>query len=428
MNINNLDLYNQYENYYNLYTTNNTQLNNIIQNIIQKYNFDYNPEKYYRLDDTNIITRNIYELSGIIIMLNAILEKNFYGFCIKTGKKYKCEKMHCSTNCLTKYFHITYHFNCSGDEFIILFSWEYFSPILIHYHKDNSVFNINYRYSDITNFIHASNINYSIPYYPKDNYMAYSIGLMHNAGHYYWQEINGFMLLFEYDLIKYIDEFIIYKYDYLNIANILKNKYNKKVTYLNSDNDYHHGLTINLSKHFINNSLIDTFKNIYGLKDIINNNEIHILFDIRSSDRIWLNQIPIIINIMNYIKQQFTNYSVNFYISGFYIGENINNSHIYNKDAAVDIQNNIFNIIQSNVSFSICNLINLNLSHILEISQKFNLCIANAGSGLSFFVKQYLINQQYVLLQLDVSQILIINDMHLKIIYLMLYFYPQNIL
>ena len=70
MQINNLDRYEDHQKYYELYTKKNTKLNEIIQNIISKYNFDYDPAKYYRLDNNNIITRNIYEISGIIFMLN----------------------------------------------------------------------------------------------------------------------------------------------------------------------------------------------------------------------------------------------------------------------------------------------------------------------------------------------------------------------
>jgi hypothetical protein len=83
----NLNNYDEHYNYYELYIKNNTRLNEIIQNIIKRYNFDYCPAKYYRCDINSIITRNIYEISGIIIMLNAIIEKTFYGYCIKTGVK-----------------------------------------------------------------------------------------------------------------------------------------------------------------------------------------------------------------------------------------------------------------------------------------------------------------------------------------------------
>jgi hypothetical protein len=60
MKIDNLYKYEDHQKYYELYTKNNTKLNEIIQNIISKYNFEYFPSKYYRLDSSNIITRNIY--------------------------------------------------------------------------------------------------------------------------------------------------------------------------------------------------------------------------------------------------------------------------------------------------------------------------------------------------------------------------------
>ena len=53
----------------------------IINTNIQNYNFEYNPEKYYQQND-NLNTRNIYENSGIIIMLNSIIQKNIYGYCL----------------------------------------------------------------------------------------------------------------------------------------------------------------------------------------------------------------------------------------------------------------------------------------------------------------------------------------------------------
>jgi hypothetical protein len=384
MYINNLNSFDEHQKYYDFYTENNNQLNDIIQNITQKYSFSYNPKKYYRLNDKNMGTRNIYELSGIIIMLNAIIEKTFYGFCIKTGKKYKCEKMHCCNNNLSKFGYTTYHFNCSEDEFVILFGWEYFSPILIHYPKDSIIFNISYRYSDIRQVISNSNINYSISYYPKDNFISYSIGLMPNPGHHFWQEVFGLMLLIEYNLIDNIDEFIIYKYDYLNIADVLQNKFNKKITHMNTDTQ-NYGLTVNLSKHFISNSLIDTFKNIYELKDNRQKNEINILFDIRTNDRRWLNQIPIIVNIINSVKNTYQTYTVNFFISGFYCYEKSQANSIYNSNKEVREQLHIFNTIQKCISFPIYNLINSKLSKIIRICQKIDLCIANTGSGLSFF-------------------------------------------
>jgi hypothetical protein len=388
----NLDNYETHSNYYELYTKNNTRLNEIIQKIIRTYNFEYNPIKYYRLDTVNIITKNIYELSGIIIMLNAIIEKTFYGYCIKTGVKYACEKMYYSNNVSTKYASYVYHFNCSGDEFVIMFSWEYFSPFLIYYPKTKYVYNINYRYSDILYHINninstLNNIDYTITYYPKSNYTSYVIGIMQNAGHYFSQEVHGLMLIFEYDLLDKIDEFIIYKYDYLNIANILRDKYNKKITYLNSDSEYHN-LTVNISKHFATNLSTEIFKDMYGLiktNNISLTNEINIMFDIRSNSRIWLNQIPIIINIMNGLKNKYSKYNINFYISGFYTYNKTYLNTVYNEIKEINSQNKIFNIIQSKVSFPIFNLINKKLSEIINISQNIELCIANLGSGIGFY-------------------------------------------
>jgi len=85
--LNNLDKYEDHLNYYELYSKNNNRLNEIIQKIIKTYNFDYDPAKYYRHNIDSVITRNHYEIGGIIIMLNAIIDKTFYGYCIKTGVK-----------------------------------------------------------------------------------------------------------------------------------------------------------------------------------------------------------------------------------------------------------------------------------------------------------------------------------------------------
>lgn len=396
--IHNLNSFKEHKNYYDLYLNNNTKLNSIIQNIISKYKFDYEPEKYYRFNEKNIRTRNIYELDGLTIILNAIIEKNIYGYCIKTGKKYNCEKMRYSKiTTVTKFTHYSYHFNCSSDdEFIIFFSWEYFSPVLIYYPKDKIIYNISYRYSNITTTINdiLNNLSLNI-YYPINNYITYAFGIMHNAGHHLWQEIYGLMLLLEYNLIDNIDEFIIYKFDYLNISEILKNKFSKKVTYITSDS-VPHNITINLSKHYINNSTIDLFKNIYDLKDNTQNNEINIMFDIRTNNRIWLNQIPIIINIMNWIKETYPNYGVNFFMSGFYTYEqNGINSTIYNFKKEIDKQNKIFHTIKNLVSFPIYSLINLNLSEIIKICQKIDMCISNAGSGIGFFY-QTIFNKQTI--------------------------------
>ena len=380
--VHNLNLYEDHSTYYYLYTKNNNKLNDIIQDIIRKYNFNYEPKKYYRMSENNMTTRNIYELSGLVIMLNAVIEKNIYGYCIKTGEKYKCEKMYYSNT--EKFCYTAYHFNCSQDEFVIYFAWEYFSPMLIHYPKNDTAFNISYRFSSTKHIINESKLNHSKPYYPQDNFISYAIGIIHNAGHYMWQEMYGLMLLFEYNLLDNIDEFIIYKYDYLNIANILKNKYNKQITILNSSST-NHNCTINLSKHFISTSLNEYFKNVYELKSINNKNEINILIDIRSNSRVWLNQHENIIHLIEKSKQKYRNYNVNFYITGFFTHNTELPCNFYNSNKEIHAQNMIFIKIQRSIKCKIYNLINSKLCDIVRICQKIDICISNTGSGASFF-------------------------------------------
>jgi hypothetical protein len=57
----------------------------------------------------------------------------------------------------------------------------------------------------------------------------------------------------------------------------------------------------------------------------------------------------------------------------------------YNNKKEIQIQNKIFNTIQSNVKFKIVNLINMNLFEILQISKNIDLCITNLGSGIGFY-------------------------------------------
>ena len=381
--------YKEHCEYYNLYLNNNEILNNIINANIQNYNFEYNPEKYYQQND-NLNTRNIYENSGIIIMLNSIIQKNIYGYCLVKKQKYLCEKMYfCDNYNNTKYYFYEYHFNCSSEDyFIIHFSWEYFSPIYINYPNRGKIYNINYRYNNIDKFINEY-IHHSTPENNfvniKPNYISYVIGIMHNAGHYFWNEIMGLMFIIENNLLDNIDEFLIYKYDYLNIGEILKNKYNKNVIYLNNDNN--HNATCNVTKHFVSNSLIDTFKKFYELNDNIccNSNEINILFEIRTNSRVWLNQTENILNIINKLKEKYTDYKMNFYVSGFYKHEHNEFSNSYSYNEEIQKQSNIFNSIQSNLNFEIFNLVGMNLSEIIKVSEKFNLIIANAGSGILLF-------------------------------------------
>jgi hypothetical protein len=194
------------------------------------------------------------------------------------------------------------------------------------------------------------------------------------------------MILIENNLLDNIDEFIIYNYDYLDIGNILKNKFNKQIKYLNSDSD-NHSITLNLSKHYITNSLTETFKNVYDLNYTKKTNELNILFDIRSNSRLWLNQHSTILKIMNNVKHTFNNYSINFYISGFYTYQNIKHNPYYDKNREINTQNGMVDKLQSEVPFHINNLINVNLSEIMKILLTIDLCIANSGSGVSFFAQ-----------------------------------------
>jgi hypothetical protein len=386
MNVVNLS-YTEHNEYYNLYLNNNEILNKIINTNIQNYNFEYNPEKYYQQND-NLNTRNIYENSGIIIMLNSIIQRNIYGYCLITKKKYLCKKMYfCDNLNNTKYYYYEYHFNCnSANYFIIHFSWEYFSPIYIYYPHINTIYNINYRYNNINNFVSYINSTPKNNFVNvKPNYMSYAIGIMHNSGHYFWNEIMGLMFIIENNLLDNIDEFLIYKYDYLNIGEILKNKYNKNVTYLNNDNN--HNASCNVTKHFVNNYLVDTFKKFYELNDNIcsNSNEINILFDIRSNSRLWLNQTENILNIIHRLKEKYVDYKINFYVSGFYKHEHNVFSNAYSYSEQVQKQNELFNSIQNNLDFKIFNLINMNLSELIKITEKIDFIIANLGSGIPFF-------------------------------------------
>lgn len=380
--------YTEHNNYYSLYLNNNESLNNIINTNIQNYNFEYNPEKYYQQND-DLTTRNIYENSGITIMLNSIIQGNIYGYCIIKKRKYLCEKMYFCNATNSKYEFYTHHYNCkSKDCFIIYFLWEYYSPICIYYPNRNEIYNISYRYNDINNFVN-SNIKNSIKLTNfvnvKPNYISYVIGIMSNAGHYFWNEILGLMFIVENNLLDNINEFLIYKYDYLNIGDILKNKYNKNVIYLSNDNN--HNATCNVTKHFVNTSLINTFNTFYGLNDNMCNNskEINILFDIRSNSRVWLNQKPMILNIIHRLKEKYTDYKINFYISGFYKYEHNELSNNYLYDEEIQKQNELFNFVQNNLDFKIFNLINMNLSEIMKMSENMDLFISNIGSGISFF-------------------------------------------
>jgi len=228
-----------------------------------------------------------------------------------------------------------------------------------------------------------NNINFEKTHYNEtQNYISYAIGIMHNPGHYFWNEIIGLMMLIDNNLLDNIDEFLIYKYDYLKIGDILKNRFNKRVTYI-EDLDKHN-ITCNVTKHFVDNKLIDTFKTLYNL-NVPNkiSNDINILFDLRSNSRVWLNQTIIIKNIIYQLKQRYGDYNINFYISGFY-NHLKSPDHNYNTDKEVTQQNAIFNEIQRVFDFKIYNLINKTLPEIVNVLLDVDLVIGNSGSGAMF--------------------------------------------
>ena len=399
VNIYNLN-FNELQKYYDLYLNNNEYLKNIINENIKKYTFDYNLEKYFRLDPDNIITRIINENYNLIIIGNSIINENMIGYCIKTGKKYICEKISLFENTNFHWPYIVYYFNCSDDnEFLIYFIWEYNNPILIYYPKNNEIFNISYRYSDIDGFLHNYPRHYMYPvglhtqnvYYDylkkynqyniNDKKMKYCFGFMPNSGHYLWNEVFGLMFLIESNLLNNINEFIIGCFDYLDIASILKNKFNKKITYSTyKDID---GINIGLSKVYINQKILDTFIDFYDI-DInkINDDKIHIMFDIRTNSRVWLNQENDIINIIKEITQYFPDKNFIFYIAGWFI---INDNISENDQINIDKQNNIFNFIQSNFEFKIINLIGKKIKNLIKIYENINIFISNTGSSNMYY-------------------------------------------
>jgi hypothetical protein len=148
-----------------------------------------------------------------------------------------------------------------------------------------------------------------------------------------------------------------------------------------------HNLTVNITKHYIPNSSVEKFKTVYNLTNSmkLSQKNINIMFDIRSNSRVWLNQIPIIINIMNGLKHKYDKYNINFYISGFYKHNQQLSNNSYNVNKEVQTQNRLFYFIQSKVNFKIFNLINANLPDIINFCQYIDLCIANLGSGIGFY-------------------------------------------
>ena len=373
--------YIELNNYYNLYIENDI-LKNILNDNIKSYNFDYDPEKYFR-GENNIYTRNIYENYNLIFMLNNIINKKIIGYCYKTKIKYECNGISYSKDINHLFNIIGYHFN--NNDFIIYYVWEYYTPCAIFYPKQNIFYNISYRYNiiDINSLLNHYKNNY---YIDSPGNIKYTLGIMGNAGHYFWNEIMGLMLLIKYDILKYIDNFIIYKYDYLNFGKILKEKFNKNITYFNDNNlNYYH---VNITKHYISNDLINNFKNIFGIENIPyslkNKREINILFDIRTNSRVCLNQEELIFDLINKLKINFPNIIFNYYISGIY---RYNNNCLF--DNEIKKQNDLIKILIgkfNNISnINIINLINKNLLDIIKICENIDIFILNIGSGIGFF-------------------------------------------
>ena len=389
--------FNKIDNYFNLYLNDNEVLNNIIINNIKDYNFCFDYNYHYRLSYNDITTRILGEKYSLIFMLSAIIEKQIYGYCIKHNTKHICDKV-----VPIKYWPdwpftiLCYYFNStSDDKFIIVFSWEYFNPQFIYYPNTNEIYNISYRYSNLINLsvnIHdvINILNNNKMYIEKpinSSKIQYCLGITPNVGHYFWNELCGLLHVIDLNLINNIDEFLIEENDYLNFAEILKTKFNKKIIYRKTQNNQNDIKNENdiiiVSKKFINKSIIKLFKQLYDIHDIINNSELNIMFDIRTNSRICINQEELIINIISVIEkyQNNNNIKINFYICGWYKFNNNNNNNNIN----IQLQQTMFNIIQSNFNFKINNLINYDLIDLIKISNNIDIMISNVGSGASFF-------------------------------------------
>jgi hypothetical protein len=415
--------YDEFNTYYNLYLKNNFYLFNIVNNYHKKYEFNerlkniqnygfmtdnsfdnysnnninYILKKYFRIGDENIINKCLYENYNLIFTLNSIINKKIMGYCIKTGKSFECNyiKYYPGDCCIGYYFNFL---NGDNNEFIIFFIWEFYAPLIIFYPTLNEVYNISYRYKG-TELI--NNCKLDILPYIYDNIISnnfnvinYHFGIISNSGHYFWNEVIALMILIETKLINNIDNFIIGPCDYLNIAPLLNKKYKKNIIY--KSNKSNNIPIINSSKVYIDNSTINTFKKFYEItdEDIIDPNitdkqTIHILFDIRSTSRVCLNESEIIVSLINHIINNYPNYNFKFYISGWYTYENDpNNINITINEQNI-IFNNIVDKIKSTVNkpnIHIESLIGQNLSSIIKTCSIIDFCITNAGSGIGFFL------------------------------------------
>jgi hypothetical protein len=370
--INNLDFL-KINDYFSLYLNNNSKLQYIINKNINNYNKHYNFSDYFKKED-NLVTRLLCENYNLIFTLNAIINKKMTGYCLLTKKEYNCEKISYNKTGFL-YEQIGYHFNCNGDEFIIFLSWEYFSPSMIVYPKQQITYNISYRYPNISfnsTIINPQNV---------DNKIKYCIGIISNAGHYFWNEVFGLMFLINNNLIDNIDEFVIGPFDYLDVGTIMKNKYNKSTKYINTTTN-NNDLLVNTVKKYINMNLIDTFKKVYDVNKKIISNKIHIAFDIRTNRRVCNNSTENIIYIINKLSKKFKN--IEFYISGWYT---VDSNKSYELIADYKKSQQVFTNIQEEVNIPIHNLIGKPLKELVKIIDLFDIIVSNDGSGIGFYSK-----------------------------------------
>jgi hypothetical protein len=367
--------FNEIETYFNNYM--NDFIKTIINNNINEYHFKFNNNIRGRPKNTSI--RTYGEKYNIAFFANNIINKKIQGYCIQSNKMYDCDIAFYGRTFFLTYNSMYYLFNSTDfkNKFLIAVTWEYFNPLYIFYPSQNIIYNISIRYNTplfarfltrelnlVNSFTRAIKNNNNITYY--------AIGVIQNIGHYFWNEIGGILFIIDNNLIDYIDNFHIYKFDFLNFGDILKNKFNKNITY----DETIIGKNMLLSKKFLNKSLITLFKKLYDISE--NNNKddkIHILFDIRTNSRICMNQSELIIVSINYIIDNYKDKEFEFYISGWY---ETNDNHI-------NIQNDIFNNIQESFNFKINNLIGYKLIDIIKILNNIDLVISNTGSGSGFF-------------------------------------------
>ena len=380
--------YDELKNYFDLYIE-SSLLKKIIDDNISSYNFNYEPAIYFR-QENNFININIYENYNLIFMLNNIINKKIFGYCYRTKQKYECSGVSYNNNNDHLYDIIGYHFN--DNDFIIYYVWEYYSPYAIFYPKYNIFYNISYRYNiiDINTLIIIYNNNFV---YKTQNKIKYTIGLIKISGHYLWNEIMGLMFLIKHNLLNNIDDFVIYKYDFLNMGYLLKNKYNKNIYYDNLEKINYYN--INITKIYITHDLTKMFNIFFNINNNIHTNinnkiilkyrlEINILFDIRTNSRVCINQQELIISFLNILNIKYQHIKFNIYISGIF---KYNNKNLFGDE--IEKQNNLINNIIINFidksNINIINLIGEDICNLIKLCDIFDICIQNIGSGLGWF-------------------------------------------